>query len=105
MKNNNSDNLNSNIHKKAKALICNYYEYYIMTVGILGQSMHYIQAYKIFSTQSAEDISLPAYLICLFLLVNWVIYSAVKKAKALIYAKILGIIGCSAIIIGTYLYN
>lgn len=32
MKNNNSDNLHSNINKKAKALICNYYEYYIMTV-------------------------------------------------------------------------
>ncbi|HJD64689.1 MAG TPA: hypothetical protein LFW10_00730 [Rickettsia endosymbiont of Diachasma alloeum] len=47
MKNNNSDNLNSNIHKKAKALICNYYEYYIMTVGILGQSIHYMQAYQL----------------------------------------------------------
>jgi hypothetical protein len=28
-----------------------------------------------------------------------------KKVKALIYSKVLGIIGCSAIIIGTYLYN
>ncbi len=34
----------------------NLYERYIMTVGILGQSMHYIQAYKIFSPQSAELI-------------------------------------------------
>ena len=83
----------SNIPKKEK--IFDYYEYYIMTVGILGQSIHYIQAYKIFSTQSAEDISLPAYMICLFLLVNWLIYGAVKRAKALIYAEVLGIIGCS----------
>lgn len=105
MENSNTDNLNSNIHKKAKVLICNYYEYYIMIIGILGQAMHYIQAYKIFSTKSAEDVSLLAYLICLFVLINWLIYGVVKKAKALIYAEILGIIGCSTIIIGTYLYN
>jgi MtN3 and saliva related transmembrane protein len=102
---NNKNSPKSNIEKKSKLLTSDYYEYYIMTVGILGQSMHYIQAYKIFSTQSAEAISLPAYLICLFLLVNWLIYGAVKKAKALIYAEVLGIIGCSAIIIGAYIYN
>lgn len=76
-----------------------------MTVGILGQSMHYLQAYKILSTQSAEDISLPAYLICLFLLINWLIYGIKKQAKALIYAEIIGILGCSTIIIGTIIYS
>ncbi|GAA5253100.1 hypothetical protein [Candidatus Rickettsia kedanie] len=96
---------NSNMLINQKSNSSKYYEYYIMTVGILGQSMHYIQAFKIFLTQSAEDISLPAYLICLFLLINWLIYGVIKKAKALIYAEILGIIGCSAIIMGTYLYN
>jgi MtN3 and saliva related transmembrane protein len=102
---NNKNCPESNMEKKSKLLTSDYYEYYIMIVGILGQSMHYMQAYKIFSTQSAEDISLPAYLICLFLLINWLIYGVVKKAKALIYAEVLGIIGCSTIIIGTYLYN
>lgn len=99
-----ADNPAANLKKK-KINKYPYYEYYITTVGILGQSMHYIQAYKIFSTQSAEDISLPAYLICLFLLVNWLIYGVIKKAKALIYAETLGIIGCASIIIGTYIYN
>lgn len=102
---NNKNNPKSNIESKSKLLTSDYYEYYIMTVGILGQSMHYIQAYKVFSTQSAEDISLLSYLICLFVLINWLIYGVVKKAKALIYAEVLGIIGCSAIIIGTSLYN
>lgn len=102
---NNTNNLESNIDKKSKMLTSDYYEYYIMIVGILGQSMHYIQAYKIFSTQSAEDISLPAYLICLVVLINWLIYGVVKKAKALIYAEVLGMVGCSAIIIGAYIYN
>src|SRR6476659_5487469 len=95
----------NNIVNHNKLTTHSYYEYYIMTVGILGQSMHYIQAYKIFSTQSAEDISLPAYLICVFLLINWLIYGVVKKAKALIYAEVLGMVGCSAIIIGAYIYN
>jgi len=97
------NNYNTNIQQKTN--VFDYYEYYIMIVGILGQSMHYLQAYKIFSTQSAEDISLPAYLICLFLLTNWLIYGIVKKATALIYAEILGMVGCSAIIIGAYLYS
>ncbi len=83
----------------------NLYERYIMTVAIMGQSMHYIQAYKIFSTKSAGDISLPAYLICLFLLINWLIYGIVKKAKALIYADIIGSLGCVIIIIGTIIYS
>ncbi|MCZ6902135.1 MAG: SemiSWEET family transporter [Rickettsia endosymbiont of Ixodes persulcatus] len=96
---------NSDILNNQKSHISYYYEYYIMIVGILGQSMHYIQAYKIFSTQSAEDISMPAYLICLFLLISWLIYGIIKKAKALIYAEILGMVGCSTIIIGTYIYN
>ncbi|WP_256621203.1 SemiSWEET family transporter [Rickettsia sp. TH2014] len=102
---NNTNTLQYSIDKKSKPPASDYYEYYIMVVGILGQSMHYIQAYKIFSTQSAEDISLMAYLICLFVLINWLIYGFIKKAKALIYAEVLGIIGCTTIIIGAYIYN
>lgn len=35
---------------------------YMSWVVNLGQSMHYIQAWKIFTTKSAEDISLIAYI-------------------------------------------
>lgn len=65
---NHKNSSESNTDKKSKLLTSDYYEYYIMIVGIFGQSMHYIQAYKVFSTQSAEDISLLSYLICLFVL-------------------------------------
>ncbi len=82
-----------------------HYHYYMMTVAILGQSMHYIQAFKIFSSKSAEDVSLVAYIICLFLLTNWLIYGIIHKAKALIYAETLGIIGCVAIVFGIMLYS
>ena len=81
------------------------YEKYVVIVGIAGQSMHYIQAYKIYSTKSADDISMLAYLICFFLLVNWMIYGFVKRAPALIIAEFVGIFGVIAIIIGTIFYS
>ena len=71
----------------------------------LGQSMHYIQAWKIFTTKSAEDISLIAYIICLVLLIHWLIYGIVIKDKVIILAETLGVIGAILVIFGTVLYS
>lgn len=84
-----------------KRLIKNYMSW----VVCLGQSMHYVQAYKIFSTKSAEDISLISYLIGLVLLGHWLIYGFLAKDRVIIFAETLGIIGVSFIIIGTQLYS
>ena len=83
----------------------NYYEWYMTIVGIAGQSMHYIQASKIFQTQSAGDISLLSYIICLFLLINWLIYGWRRRAKAMIYAESIGIIGVLGVLSGKFLYG
>jgi MtN3 and saliva related transmembrane protein len=45
----------------------------------LGQSMHYVQAWKIFTTKSAEDISLTAYIICFILVTHWLIYGFYQR--------------------------
>jgi MtN3 and saliva related transmembrane protein len=71
----------------------------------LGQSMHYIQAWKIFTTKSAEDISLTAYIICLILLIHWLIYGIITKDKVIITAETLGIIGTTLVITGTIIYS
>jgi len=67
--------------------------------------MHYIQAWKIFTTKSAEDISLAAYIICLILLIHWLIYGIITKDKVIITAEILGIIGATLVITGTIIYS
>jgi len=74
-------------------------------VVCLGQSMHYIQAWKIYTTRSAEDISLPAYIICLILLVHWLVYGIVVKDRVIVMAEILGVIGSTLVIIGTIIYS
>lgn len=78
---------------------------YMSWVVNLGQSMHYIQAWKIFTTKSAEDISLTAYIICLILLIHWLIYGIVTKDKVIITAETLGIIGTTLVITGTIIYS
>jgi len=71
----------------------------------LGQSMHYIQAWKIYTTKSSEDISLVAYIICLILLIHWLVYGIVIKDRVIIMAETLGIIGSMLVIIGTIIYS
>ena len=74
-------------------------------VASIGQIMHYIQAWKIFTTHSAEDISLVAYFIWLFLLLNWLLYGLIIQNKVIVISEILGTIGASLVIIGTILYS
>ena len=78
---------------------------YIAIITNIGQSMHFIQAWKIFSTKSAEDISLLAYIICLVLLTHWLAYGIFIKDKLIITAETLGIIGASLVITGTLMYS
>lgn len=78
---------------------------YMSWVVNLGQSMHYIQAWKIFTTKSAEDISLIAYIICLILLTHWLVYGIITRDKVIITAETLGIVGTTLVIIGTIIYS
>jgi MtN3 and saliva related transmembrane protein len=83
---------------------------YIFTVYMswivnLGQSMHYIQAWKIFTTKSAADVSLYSYVICLILLIHWLVYGIAIKDKVIIFAETLGIIGVLLVIYGILIYS
>ena len=78
---------------------------YMSWILSLGQSMHYVQAWKIFTTKSSEDISLTAYIICFILVTHWLIYGFIIKDKVIIIAETLGVIGVSLVIYGTLLYS
>lgn len=81
------------------------YKAYMSWIVNLGQSMHYIQAYKIFNNKSAEDISIVAYIICLILLIHWLIYGIIEKDKIIIIAESLGSVGVLLILVGTIYYG
>ncbi len=82
-----------------------FYAKYMIIIGTMGQVMHYIQAWKIFTTKSASDISLIAYIISFFLLLNWMIYGISISSKPLIYAEITGLVGAIIVIIGVIIYS
>jgi MtN3 and saliva related transmembrane protein len=66
--------------------------------------MHYIQAWKIYTTKSSEDISLASYIIGFVLVSHWLIYGFFKKDKLLILAETLGLIGIASVIYGIIIY-
>ena len=82
-----------------------FYVKYMVIIGTMGQVMHYIQAWKIFTTKSASDISLAAYVISFFLLLNWMIYGVIISSKPLIYAEIMGLVGALTVIVGVIIYS
>ncbi len=81
------------------------YTKYMVIVGTIGQVIYYIQAWKIFTNKSASDVSLTAYIINLFLLLNWMIYGMIISSKPLIYAEIIGLIGTFLVVMGIIIYS
>ena len=94
-------NIRKNYYMKKNRIL----SIYMSWVVNLGQSMHYIQAWKIFSTKSAEDVSILAYTVCLVVLLHWFAYGIIIKDKILIMAETLGIFGATLVIIGTIIYS
>lgn len=80
-------------------------ESYMSWVVVLGQSMHFIQAWKIYTNKSAADVSLTAYIICILLLIHWLGYGFLIKNRVLIIAEGLGLLGSTLVIIGILIYS
>ncbi|CAF4457739.1 unnamed protein product, partial [Rotaria sp. Silwood2] len=50
------------------------YDKYMVFAGILGQYLFYAQAYKVFTTQSAGDLSLDGFLVVIIATLSWLGY-------------------------------
>lgn len=83
----------------------NYLEIYMSWIVILGQSMHFIQAGKIFYNKSATGVSLISHCICFFLLIHWLGYGLLTKNRVLIMAEGFGIVGVILVISGILIYG
>ena len=78
---------------------------YMISIMTFGQSAHYIQAWKIFTRQSASDVSLLSYSICSILLLHSLGYAILIKKRLLILAEGVGLIGSGIVITGIMLYG
>ncbi len=81
------------------------YEGYMYVIGILGQLVFYLQAFKIFMDQSAKDVSLAAFLFGLLSVTSWLIYGLIIKNKVLVLANVIASIGALAVVIGILKYS
>ena len=88
-----------------KSKILAYYEKYMLFIGIVGQLLYYLQAVKIFSSMSADGVSLPAFCLGGVSVLSWYIYGILIGNKPLIISNLIAVIGASLVIIGIVLYS
>jgi MtN3 and saliva related transmembrane protein len=81
------------------------YESYMKFIGPLGNAMFYMQAYKIFTTKTAESISIEGFTLSLIALSSWLLYGFLLKNPPLIIANLVGTIGAILVITFTIAYN
>lgn len=73
--------------------------------GILMGSSNSLQAYKIFKTKSAKDISLISYMFLFLGAVVWLIYGIDLKNLPIIIANSFGVVFVSLVLIGRLAYG
>ena len=78
---------------------------YMTSVITFGQGAHYIQAWRIFTRQSASDVSLLSYVICFVLILHAFAYAALIKKKLLMLAQGIGLVGSAIVVTGILLYG
>jgi len=89
----------------ANTKFLNFYEKYMSVVGIAGNMMFYLQAYKIFVQKSAQDVSGIGFLISFIGLSSWLLYGLLIKSKPLIIANVVGVAGAMLTLIGIIMYG
>jgi len=77
----------------------------MMLIGIIGQSLFYLQAYKIYTVGSADDVSALGFSFALFSLVSWFIYGLIIKNRVLILVNAFAVIGAFLTLLAIFLVS
>lgn len=76
----------------------------MLFIAIAGQLLYFIQAYKIFASQSAQDLSLLGFVVGLISVTSWLIYGIILKDIPLIVANAFACSGALLVVIGIIMY-
>lgn len=82
-----------------------YYEKYMLAVGVLGQLMFFIQGIKIFTSQSAKDVSIVGFTIGLVSVASWMVYGLLIKNRVVLFANVIAVIGALFVVTGILIYS
>lgn len=78
---------------------------YIVIIGAIGQFAPYLQAHKIYMTQSAGDLSVVAVVISFVSVASWLVYGFFIKDVPLMISNVIGIIGATLLMVGIFIYG
>lgn len=81
------------------------YEKYMSIIGPVTNIMFYLQAYKIFTSKSAQDVSGVGFFMSFIGLSSWLIYGVLLKNKPLIIANLFGVTGAILTLLGILMYG
>ena len=82
-----------------------WFQRYMYVVGIAANLFFYIQAYEIFTTRSARDVSLSAFCVAFWAVASWFAYGVALRNWVLISANIVAMIGSALVVIGRLMYG
>ncbi len=77
----------------------------MLSMGVLGQFLFYVQGIKIFVTKSASDVSLIGFSLGLISVSSWLLYGVLIKNKVLILANVFAVVGALFVIIGILIHG
>lgn len=72
--------------EKTKNKLVIFFDRYMIFAGTMGQYLFYTQAYKIFTTKSADDLSLDGFLVIIIVTLSWLIYGIIHHNTTIIVA-------------------
>ncbi|MDR0329567.1 MAG: hypothetical protein LBH99_02750 [Rickettsia sp.] len=90
--------------EKTKNKLIIFFDRYMILAGTMGQYLFYTQTYKIFTTKSADDLSLDGFLVIIIVTLSWLIYGIIHHNTTIIVAQIVGLVGMIMVVIGILLY-
>ena len=82
-----------------------WFQWYMYVVGIGGNLFFYIQAYEVFSRGSANDVSLPAFIVAFWAVASWFAYGIALRNWVLISANIVAMIGSGLVVVGKLVHG
>lgn len=77
----------------------------MILIGLGGQTLFYLQAYKIYSSQSAESVSLAGFSVATLSVLCWILYGLLIRNGVLIVVNAFALIGAVLTLLAIFMVN
>jgi len=93
------------LNESTEFMVKHIFKIYMVFIGVFGQLVFFAQAYKLYSTKHAADLSLVGFSTGLLSVSSWLIYGIVIKDAPLMIANAVACVGAMAVVVGILLYG